>query len=125
MGDPEASSGTSEDLGWGEGEVVIGGCCLREGENRGRQGRAPHFPASPLSSPSCTPEEQNITTTKSSIFISQSLENCSLHCIYAAGYQFGPAPSQCLGVKCASVSPLEPALPNLPVSIPTSPSGPH
>lgn len=53
-GDPEASSGTWEDLGWGVrfllGSVACGGD--RTGKS---QGRAEHFPASPLSSPSCTP----------------------------------------------------------------------
>lgn len=54
VGDPEASSGTWEDLGWGERLLL--GAVAYEGKRKGSsQGRAQHFPASPLSSPSCTP----------------------------------------------------------------------
>lgn len=119
-GQRRVSDSPWEALGWG-GRMVLGAAAYG-GESREEAGQAiALLHLTPPPSRSCTSLGAGHHDTKGFIFTSQSPENCSFCYIDAAGYQFGPAPSQCSWVKCASVSPLEPALPN-PPPFPTSPA---
>lgn len=95
--------------------MVLGDCCLwgrRQGGGRAGQS-ASQPPPSAITLPH-TPGAGH-HDTNGFVFTSQSPENWSFHSAHGPGYQFGPASSQCSLGNCASVSPLEPALPNPPL----------
>lgn len=108
------SGSTQEAPGCG-GRMVLGAAAYRgEGWEKVGQGIVlPSLPPPP--SPSCASLGARASQHQGFIFTPQPSENCSFHYACAAGYQFGPAPSQYSWVKRASVSPLELALPNPPL----------
>ena len=114
-GCPQGQHGVSgsawEALGWG-GRMVLGAAAYGGG-GRGWQGRAQR--SQPHPSAIALPRSPGSRTSRH-----QPSENCSFHCACAAGYLFGLTLSQCSWAKRASVSPLEPALPNPPL-LPSTP----
>lgn len=108
------SGSTWQAPGWG-GRMVLGAAAYG-GEGREEAGRGIAIPSlTPLPSPSRTPPGAGHHDIHGFIVTSQYPENCSFLSAHGAGYQFGPAPSQRPLANCASVSLLEPALPNLPL----------